>query len=133
VPALASEVNDGAGLVEEAHDFRADQAAIQLADGIDAAGQDSNAGQINDLSVIRMNKDTTRRGGESIQTNTDKILDFHSFNFLKLTTIDRFEIGLSDVLQGRQRPRGGAHARSCLARNHAAAHGVPLVFAHRAP
>ncbi|MDG9760965.1 hypothetical protein N7365_23025 [Pseudomonas sediminis] len=61
-----------------------------------------------------MNKDTTRRGRESIQTNTDKILDFHSFNFLKLTTIDRFEIGLSDVLQGRQRagfaPRSQAPA-----------------------
>lgn len=103
VPALASEVNDGAGFVEEAHDFRADQPAIELADGIDAAGEDPDAGQINNLSVIRMNKDTTRREGESIQTNTDKILDFHSFNFLKLTTIDRFEIGLSDVLQGRQR------------------------------
>ncbi|RIA17586.1 hypothetical protein DFO61_5234, partial [Ectopseudomonas oleovorans] len=35
---------------------------------------------------------------------------------------------LSDVLQGRQRPRDGAHARSCLTRNYTAARGFTFVL-----
>lgn len=59
VPTLASEVNDGAGLFEKAHDFRTDQTTVQLADGIDATGQDFGLGQIDDFSSTRINENSS--------------------------------------------------------------------------
>ena len=50
VPTLASEIDDGAGLVEQAHDFRADQAAIELADGINATAQQADFREVMNLA-----------------------------------------------------------------------------------
>ena len=60
VPTLASEIDDGPRLLEQAHDFRADQSAIELADCIDAAGQDFGLRQIDDFSSTRINENSSK-------------------------------------------------------------------------
>src|SRR5690606_17887211 len=58
VPDLPGELDHRARLLEQRHDLAADQPAVQLADRIDAAAQQTDLGQIDDCRRARIYEQT---------------------------------------------------------------------------
>ena len=56
-PTLTREVNQGAWVIKQRHDFRADHAPVQLAHGVDTTAKQPNLGKVTDLTGCRVNKD----------------------------------------------------------------------------
>lgn len=78
MPALSREVDNGAGLVKQPHQLGADQAAVELADGIDAATQQAYPAQIDNLSRTRVNEDSAFGAVLSVEVEAGEVFDAHA-------------------------------------------------------
>ena len=62
VPALTGEIDNGARLVEQAQDVRAQQALVELANGIDATAEQANGRQIDKAGLADVQEQAAMRG-----------------------------------------------------------------------